>query len=68
MQRFEYVIWGLPKDSTDPIDEKVLYTQAKNEADIERVKERAAQIRLALLSYPDSGFERYSRFFRPKAH
>jgi hypothetical protein len=39
----EYVLWGTPKGSNDPIDEKVLYTQGKTEADIERVKGLAAK-------------------------
>lgn len=38
----EYVLWGIPKGSTDPIDEKVLFTQAKTPLDIERVKRKAS--------------------------
>lgn len=40
--RTEYVLWGLPKDSTDRLDEKVLYTQAKTPADLDRVKHKAS--------------------------
>lgn len=39
----EYVLWGLPKDSTDRIDEKVLYTQGKTQAAIDAVKDCAAK-------------------------
>jgi len=34
----EWVLWGLPRGKRDHIDAQILYTQAKNEADIERVK------------------------------
>jgi hypothetical protein len=42
MAKIEYVLWGMPKGSTDRLDEKVLYTQAKTEADIERIKALAS--------------------------
>lgn len=38
----EFVLWGLPKGSTDRIDEKVLYTQGKTLEQIEAVKIHAA--------------------------
>jgi hypothetical protein len=42
-KRTEYILWGLPKGSNDRIDEKVLYTQGKTAADIERIKTIAAK-------------------------
>lgn len=42
MENIEYVLWGLPKGSTDPIDEKVLYTQGKTIVDIQRIEKLAA--------------------------
>ena len=36
--RTELILWGLPKGSTDAIEEKVLCTTAKTPADIERIK------------------------------
>lgn len=41
-RRVERVLWGLPKGSRDRLDERVLYTQAKSQADIDRVKKMAA--------------------------
>lgn len=38
----ELVLWGRPAGSTDAIDDKVLYTQGKTLADIERVQSLAA--------------------------
>lgn len=38
----ERILWGTPKGETDPLHERVLYTQAKTDADIERVKRIAA--------------------------
>ena len=39
----EWVLWGLPRGKRDRIHEKILYTQAKSEADVERVKGLAAK-------------------------
>lgn len=39
----EWVLWGLPRGKRDRIHEKILYTQAKSEADVERVKALAAK-------------------------
>lgn len=41
-RNIEYVLWGMPKDSTDRLDEKVLYTQAKTPAQLDTAKKRAA--------------------------
>jgi hypothetical protein len=37
----ELVLWGVPRGSADRLDERVLYTQGKSMADIERVKRQA---------------------------
>lgn len=37
----EYVLWGLPAGSNDPIDEKVLSTQAKTPLQMDAVKQTA---------------------------
>ena len=39
----EWVLWGLPRGKRDRIHERILYTQAKSEADLERVKALAAK-------------------------
>ena len=39
----EWVLWGLPRGKRDSIHERILYTQAKSEADLERVKALAAK-------------------------
>ena len=39
----EWVLWGLPRGKRDRIHEKILYTQARSEADVERVKALAAK-------------------------
>ena len=39
----EWVLWGLPKGETDPIHERILYTQARSEADVKRVQALAAR-------------------------
>jgi len=38
----EYVLWGLPKGATDALHQKILYTQGKTMADVERVKRAAS--------------------------
>lgn len=43
MARIEHILWGTPKGSNVPIDEKVLYTQARTMEDIDAVKEVAAK-------------------------
>jgi hypothetical protein len=42
-EKREWVLWGLPRGKRDRIHERILYTQAKSEADLERVKRLAAQ-------------------------
>ena len=39
----EYILWGLPKGSTDRLDEKVLYIQAKTPVQMDAAKELAAK-------------------------
>jgi hypothetical protein len=39
----EWVLWGLPRGKRDRIHERILYTQARSEADVERVKALAAK-------------------------
>jgi hypothetical protein len=39
----ELVLWGLPKGSNDRLDEKVLYTQAKSQAELNAIKAKAAK-------------------------
>jgi hypothetical protein len=39
----EYVLWGLPKGQTDALYQKILYTQGKTMADVERVKGMASR-------------------------
>lgn len=39
----EYVLWGLPRGSTDAIDEKVLATDTKLGARFDKIKELAAK-------------------------
>jgi hypothetical protein len=38
----EYVLWGLPRGETDALYQKILYTQGKTLADVERVKGAAS--------------------------
>ena len=42
-EKREWVLWGLPRGKRDRIHERILYTQAKSEADVERVKALAAK-------------------------
>ena len=42
-EKREWVLWGLPRGKRDPLDAQILYTQAKSEADVERVKRLAAK-------------------------
>jgi len=42
-RNIEYVLWGLPADSNDPIDEKVLSTQARTPGEMDTVKQTAAR-------------------------
>lgn len=39
----ELILWGIPKGETDSLYAQVLYTQAKTEADIERIKALASK-------------------------
>ena len=39
----EYVLWGLPEGQTDALYQKILYTQGKTMADVERVKGMASR-------------------------
>ena len=39
----EWVLWALPKGETDPIHERILYTQARSEADVKRIQALAAR-------------------------
>lgn len=39
----ELVLWGIPQGSNDAIDEKVLFTKARTENDIERIKALASR-------------------------
>ncbi len=39
----EWVLWALPKGETDPIHERILYTQARSEAEVKRVQALAAR-------------------------
>lgn len=42
MSNLEYILWGTPKGSNDPIDEKVLYTQGKSIEDIQKIERLAS--------------------------
>lgn len=39
----EMILWGIPKGQTDALYAQVLYTQAKSDTDIERIKQIAAR-------------------------
>ena len=39
----EMILWGIPSGQTDALYAQVLYTQAKSDADIERIKQIAAK-------------------------
>ena len=43
MSATELVLWGIPQGSNDAIDEKILFTKARSQADIERIKAIASK-------------------------